>query len=1065
MKRVIPLIQKHYSLFNLMLLLFATALIIILLFVFSEYIHNNQQYQGSDRLREIAEQNAGFVKNSIYSYTDYISSLATMLERFDDYSSAEARQFLTDMSKGTPFNRITIDLPEGRSFTSDGYDVVLANNYVAKMEPGSVYISDIMTSAVENSPIISIVVPVVKDDKTVAAARGSFSPDKLGQLLSVNIFNGQGYLHIVNSSLDFIALSGNPNSQLDGRTLAEALDLMEFDGGNDKETLISDFREGRSGITSYTLGGYSRYGYYMPIGINDWMLFILTPKEVIDKNAENIQVYVGLLITGIVLVLVVLFLFSFSLLRRSRDDIARVNAELLLGEERYRFMIERSENIIFEVTLKTGEITFSDKYEQVFGYKPITSGLPQSVIDGGYIHPDDVERFLKLFDAIGDGFSGVNDEIRIIKGDGVYIWCLITGVAIFDRDKKPVKAIGVIENINDRKELEVMYHEALVYKNALYGSNAIVSEINLSQNLLINGDLSLYSKIPLKHGTVFSSIVEAVADAYLLDSNYDDYIEKNMPSNLIGNYMSGLQEVEYEFCMRDIDNSIIWICQRYKFYKDPKTNDIMAISSAMPITVQKQKELELLEKAQRDQLTGLYNKITTENLIRDALNVHVADTFHALFIIDIDNFKTVNDKLGHLHGDIILTRLADALRPIFRANDIIGRVGGDEFFVFLRGFNQPEIVSAKANEICRAFRLSYAHDDQTCSVSASVGIALYPTHAHDFTTLYKYADAALYVTKQKGKDGFTIYDGSAFTGYTGTRTEIYTRGNLPQKNFRDNRLEYIFKLLYGSANPKASIETSLKLIAEHFGFTTSYIFEYRENSDTLVNTFVWRDPHTETFMTDYEHIKIGDFKDVYDALIANNIFVLRRPDDISATEWEVLQETNVKYMLLFAVKESDKLKGFIGFDDNLHDYALTDENLDDLTTICNLISTFIIKQRTLETAQTNYHSMLTILNTLDSFAFVVDRVSHEVLFANQQIKSLKNSSFVGKRCYEALNQADSPCADCPLPRLSPDNPTYTTESLFAKFGFPAKTTASLIDWPDGFNACLVNSVDISKYVC
>ncbi len=187
-----------------------------------------------------------------------------------------------------------------------------------------------------------------------------------------------------------------------------------------------------------------------------------------------------------------------------------------------------------------------------------------------------------------------------------------------------------------------------------------------------------------------------------------------------------------------------------------------AIGSIENIDEQVKREDDLRKKAERDSLTGLLNKATTEHLIKETLQRRRKnDSKHALMIIDIDYFKSVNDRLGHMYGDNVLTDLSMALKQIFRSDDIVGRVGGDEFFVFLKNYSSMDLIHAKATEICNAFKNTYNGEDISVDISASIGIVLCPEHGEDFDTLYKNADTALYKTKADGKNGYTIYCGAS----------------------------------------------------------------------------------------------------------------------------------------------------------------------------------------------------------------------------------------------------------------------------------------------------------------
>jgi diguanylate cyclase (GGDEF)-like protein len=244
----------------------------------------------------------------------------------------------------------------------------------------------------------------------------------------------------------------------------------------------------------------------------------------------------------------------------------------------------------------------------------------------------------------------------------------------------------------------------------------------------------------------------------------NDLMLKNNPNNLISLFFYGATDPAFEYRTSENGKADKWLYFRYKFYESPETKDICAIVSIMDISEQKRKEAELIDKAERDQMTGLYNKTTTEKLINEWLH-NYESSFGALMMIDIDNFKNVNDKLGHLYGDMMLKKIAEALKAAFRSNDVVGRIGGDEFFVFLKKLYSEKHISDKAKEICKLFHNVFEEKGISCEISASIGVALYPKHGDTLNELYRNADTALYLSKEKGKNNFTIYNGESFRGY------------------------------------------------------------------------------------------------------------------------------------------------------------------------------------------------------------------------------------------------------------------------------------------------------------
>lgn len=167
---------------------------------------------------------------------------------------------------------------------------------------------------------------------------------------------------------------------------------------------------------------------------------------------------------------------------------------------------------------------------------------------------------------------------------------------------------------------------------------------------------------------------------------------------------------------------------------------------------------ELEDKADTDLLTDLNNKAATERKIQEYLESN-PDARAMMFVLDIDNFKKINDTMGHAFGDTLLKTLGKEIRTEFRMTDIVGRTGGDEFMVFLKDVKDDMIVEREANRITRFFHDFKAGGDYVkYSASASIGAAIYPDDAKSFKDLYIAADQALYKAKKRGKNQLAFYN-------------------------------------------------------------------------------------------------------------------------------------------------------------------------------------------------------------------------------------------------------------------------------------------------------------------
>ena len=164
---------------------------------------------------------------------------------------------------------------------------------------------------------------------------------------------------------------------------------------------------------------------------------------------------------------------------------------------------------------------------------------------------------------------------------------------------------------------------------------------------------------------------------------------------------------------------------------------------------------ELIILSETDPLTGLLNRKSAENYVNKYSKLK---NLYSMIIIDIDNFKTVNDTLGHIKGDEVLKEIALNLKNIFQNNKCVSRLGGDEFMVFIPEIQNKEYVLKKSNEILNIFPLNSLKNYNNINVSCSVGIAFSnEIDSELYKDLYKKADIAMYKAKKSGKNQIFEY--------------------------------------------------------------------------------------------------------------------------------------------------------------------------------------------------------------------------------------------------------------------------------------------------------------------
>lgn len=312
---------------------------------------------------------------------------------------------------------------------------------------------------------------------------------------------------------------------------------------------------------------------------------------------------------------------------------------------------------------------------------------------------------------------------------------------------------AVIRNFNKQITKLVEEREAVFRRSTeqLYDN---INELNITENTYIGENTVKYFESIGAKGLPYDQGLFVIAERQIKEEYREGYVSIFSPKNVIREYEKGNRHLRYEFMTLQDEENYIWMrVDAYIFYS-PEDNSIHMFTYRKNIDEEKKKE----QKARIDEMTGFYNKKSTERIIEKML-LESPEQKYAFFIFDIDNFKQANDNFGHLFGDLCIKEFTRVIKESFgEENTIMGRVGGDEFVVFTPIIN-TEWVDRKAKEISKALNIKCENNSSYWDMSASIGIAITPEDGKEFKDIYKNADIALYQTKEKGKNGYTLHKG------------------------------------------------------------------------------------------------------------------------------------------------------------------------------------------------------------------------------------------------------------------------------------------------------------------
>ena len=370
-------------------------------------------------------------------------------------------------------------------------------------------------------------------------------------------------------------------------------------------------------------------------------------------------------------------------------------------------------------------------------------------------------------------------------------------------------------------------------------------------------------------------------------------------------------------------------------------------SIGLDITSERRQIEKLQHKAEKDALTGIYNRDATETQIRGFLS-EKPKTMSALFMIDTDNFKHINDTHGHMTGDIVLSEMASGMKKMIRDTDLVGRIGGDEFTIFMKNISSVEVAEKKAAELLEMFNHLFEHDKKVVKVSCSIGISVYPKDGNTFEEMYQCADKALYKAKTNGKNSYVLYDQSIMK-----ESELSIVSSLgamidSEQHYAessDNLARYVFRILYQMSNIDEAIQMVMEIVGRQFDIDRIYIYENIKEDKHIKKTYEWSSDGTSSPTENFQYLDCEQLKKYADLFNQENIFYCRDICKLPVEQSEFFTKQGVKATLQCAFKDGEMITGLVRFDECIGRRFWTKEEVSTLSLISNILDVILRANR------------------------------------------------------------------------------------------------------------------------
>lgn len=421
-----------------------------------------------------------------------------------------------------------------------------------------------------------------------------------------------------------------------------------------------------------------------------------------------------------------------------------IDPEQALINEKTVYAVNQSMNVVH--TDVNGYVLYGNQniYDLTL-YKPEELlGKHTRIFNAGY-HPK--EFFKDLWDTILAGKIWRGD-LKNRRKDGKIIWVRLIITPLLDENGKPYQFIALKEDITEKKEIEYQLAKKDKQLSALTSnSHDIVGIMNKS------GDITYTN--PAFERVLGYPVSE------VLNSNIKDYIaeeETNLERTLFKKILDNPNDpIHYQTRFKHKDSTYRWCEAVFSNYLgDPYIQGI--VFNIRDYTKQKEANDIIKYLANYDYLTGMPNRRHLEDQLEKTLQkAKEKNERVAIFYIDLDSFKEINDTYGHETGDVLLKLAGQRITCAFKEKGLIGRIGGDEFLGFISNPADQDDIIELAESLIESFNRPFFINDNKINITSSIGICFYPESGEDMRTLMRNADTAMYEAKKKGKNSYKFF--------------------------------------------------------------------------------------------------------------------------------------------------------------------------------------------------------------------------------------------------------------------------------------------------------------------
>lgn len=590
-------------------------------------------------------------------------------------------------------------------------------------------------------------------------------------------------------------------------------------------------------------------------------------------------------------------------------------AQMEQSMERFKRMILKlpAGCAVLQGTERWELVSGNEEFFHIIGYSlEEIQVLPNDFLDA--VYREDRKNLKKLMQELIYTDKVGQCELRICGKNGELRWIALNVRLFYYQERTPYFLISSWDIHRRKRVEEELYLQTERYKMVEEINQEFPFEYDVNSKTIF---IAPQSNVMLadRNGNGFFVPAEAL-EKILFREDCEEFFE--MLAHASTAEEKGM--LEYRVNIADFGEKPVYAWHRTIYKSVPGENGkiLRILGRTEDITREKHLQDEIEQRLKQDDLTGLLNKSTTKSEIEGFLKDNIRGS-HALFLIDVDNFKTINDTLGHMFGDSVLINVAKKIQEQFRATDVVGRIGGDEFMVFMK-YTDFYQAKQKAERICNSTKQIYhGRDGEEVQVSCSVGVALYGAIKESYSSLFSKADMAMYQAKEAGKNQYRVAEGidpmwkirkaSRIEG----RSSQYKAGKMQDMDF----LSEAFSLLSHAKDLNDSLNILMERIGRQYDLGRVAVLECDRDRKELIQTNCWTRENgildKPEFVDKYENW--DGFKSGFDEWGLSYIDDCLGDERVSEADREVFQERRMRAIVNCSFSYSELGEGFISFCD------------------------------------------------------------------------------------------------------------------------------------------------------